>query len=76
MDLLRHLKLKIKTINWCIHDEKLLGKYKAIRTKIVDFENIELKALPVYDGRYKSKIRTYSDKVYTNFRDLSLPKII
>ena len=25
---------------------------KAIWTKIVDFKNIELKALPVYDGRY------------------------
>ena len=33
-----------------------------------DLKNIELNALLVYDDRYiKTKIRTYSDKVYTNF---------
>ena len=48
--------------------EKLLEKYKAIWTKIEDLKNIELNALPVYDDRYiKTKIRTYGDKVYTNF---------
>ena len=58
-----------------IDDEKLLEKYKAIRTKIEDFKNIELNALPVYDDRYiKSKIRTYGDKIYTNFCDLNVPE--
>ena len=48
-----------------IDDEKLLEKYKAIRTKI---EDIELNALPIYDDRYiKTKLRTYGDNVYTNF---------
>ena len=62
-----------KLMSFCIDDEKLLEKYKDIWTKIEDFENIELNALPVYDGRYiKSKIRTYGDKVYTNFRGLNL----
>ena len=45
---------------------KLFG----LRLKIV--KNIELNVLPVYDDRcIKTKIRTYSDKAYTNFRDLN-----
>ena len=56
-----------------IDDEKLLEKYKAIWTKIKDLRNIELNALPVYDDTYiKTKIRTYSDKVYTNFLGLNV----
>ena len=44
-----------------IDDEKLLEKYKAIRTKI---EDIELNSLPIYDDRYiKTKLRTYGDNV-------------
>ena len=32
-------------------------------------------ALPVYDDRYKKiKIRTYGDKVYTNFHVVNVPK--
>ena len=58
-----------------IDDEKLLEKYKAIWTKIEDLKNIEFNALPVYDDRYiKPKIRTYGDKVYTNFRGLNVPE--
>ena len=35
----------------------------------------ELDALPVYDDRCpKTKIRTYGDKVYTDFRGLNVPK--
>ena len=46
---------------------------KAIWTKIEDLKNIALKALSVYDDRYlKTKIRTYDDKVYTNFRGLNM----
>ena len=31
--------------------------------------------MPVYDDRYiKTKIRTYGDKVYTNFRGLYVPQ--
>ena len=38
-------------------------------------KNITFNALPVYDDRYiKTKIRTYGDKVYTNFRDLNVPE--
>ena len=46
---------------------------KAIWTKIGDLKNIDLNALPVYNDRYvKTKIRTYSNKVYTNFRGLNM----
>ena len=58
-----------------IDDEKLLEKYKAIWTKIEDWKDIKLNALPVYDDRYvKTKRRTHGDKVYTNFRDLNIPE--
>ena len=73
--MLRHLKLKIKIVNYafCIDYEKLLQKYKAIWTKIEGLKNIKLNALPVFDNRYlKTKIRTYSDKVYANFRSLNV----
>ena len=46
-----------------IHGEKLLEKYKTNSTKIEDFKNIGLDALPVYDDRYiKTNIRTYGEK--------------
>ena len=57
-----------------IDDEKLLEKHKAIWTKIENLKNIELNALPVYGDRYiKAKIRTYGDKIYTNFCGLNVP---
>ena len=47
-----------KLMSFCLKDEKLLEKYKAIWTEIEDL-NIELNTLPVYDDRYiKIKIRT------------------
>ena len=40
-----------------------------ICAKIEDLKDIELNYLPVYNDRYiKTKIRTYRDRVYTNFR--------
>ena len=55
-----------------IDNEKLLEKYKA---KVEVLKYIELNALPVYVDRYiKTKIRTIGDKVYTNFRGLSVPE--
>ena len=56
-----------------IDDERLLENYKAIWTKIESYKNIELNDLPVYGDRYiKTKIRTYDDKVYTNFCGLNV----
>ena len=38
-------------------------------------QNIKLNALPVYDDRYiNSTIRTYKDKVYTNFHGFNGPQ--
>ena len=49
--------------------------YKTIQTQIKDLQNIEFIALPVYDDRYiKTKIRTYGEEVYTNFRGLNVPE--
>ena len=50
-------------------------KYNVIWTRIEDLKNMKLNALPVYDGSYiKTKIRTFGDKVYTNFRGLDVPE--
>ena len=55
--------------------DKLLKKYKTIWTKMENFKNIDLNALPVYDDRYvKIKIRTYGHKVYINFSGLNVPE--
>ena len=63
-----------KLMSFCRDDEKLLGKYQSIWIKIEHLKNIKMNALPAYDDRYiKTKIRTYGDKVYTNFRDLNVP---
>ena len=64
-----------KLIPFGIDDEKLLKNCKAIWTKIEDLKNIEPNALPANHDRYvKPKIRTYGDKVYTNFCSLQVPK--
>ena len=53
---------------------KSYKKHKNICTKTENLKNIELNALPVYDATYiKTKIRTYGDKVQTNFHDLNVP---
>ena len=39
-----------------IDDEKLLENCKNIQTKIKNFKNIELNALPVYDDRCKNVV--------------------
>ena len=64
-----------KLMSLRIDNEKLLKKYKIIWPKIEDLQNIELEATPFYDDRYiKTKIGTYGDKFYTNFRGLNVPE--
>ena len=66
---------KNKFMSLCIDDDKLLEKYKTIWTNIEDLKNIEFNTLPVYNDIYmKNKIRTYGDKVYTNFSGSNVPK--
>ena len=72
MDILRHLTLKIqikiktKFTSFFIDDEKLLEKYKTIKTKTEDLKNIKLNALFVYDDKYI--------KTNNNFRGLNFPE--
>ena len=57
--------------------EKLLEKYKGIWTKIKDWKNIELNALPFYDERLiETEIKTDVTTVYTNFCGLNMPEDI
>ena len=54
----KHKNKNNKLMSFCIDDEKLLEKCKAIWTKIEDTKNNELNALSVYANRYmKTKIR-------------------
>ena len=63
-----------KLMSFHTDDKKLIEKQKAIWTKTEDVKNIKLDALPVYDHKYiKTKMRTYDDKVQTNFYDLNVP---
>ena len=62
-------------MSFLIDGDKLLKKYKTIWIKIEDLTNFVLNALPVYDDRYiKNKMRTYGDRVYTNFCGLNMPE--
>ena len=64
-----------KLMSFRTDNEKLSEKYKAIWPKIEDLKNIKLNALQLYDDRCtKTKIRTYGDKIYTNFRCLEVPE--
>ena len=68
MDILRHLRIKMKKririMSLHKDDDKLLGKFKTIYTKIKDLKNIELDGLPVYAKRcITTKIKIYGDKV-------------
>ena len=66
-----------KLMYFHIDNKKLLEKYKAIWTKTENLKNIELNVLPVYDDRYvKTIVRTFGDKIYTNFLGLNVPEMI
>ena len=66
---------KSKLMSFRIDDKNVLEKYEAIWNKIEDLENIEINALPVYDERsVKTKVRTWGDKVYANFRGINVPE--
>ena len=61
----------------CIDNEKLLIKYKAIWTKIGDFKNIYLNTLWTYEDKFKkTKLKTYGDKIYTNYTTMKNPEIL
>ena len=69
--------IKENLMSVCVDNDKVLEKYKTIwiQTKIEDLGNIELNIVPVYDDRYIiAKVRTYGDKVYSNFCNLNVPE--
>ena len=75
IDMLTHLKLKMRTIYWSrIDDDRPLGKYETIGTEIEDLKKTGLNALPVYVRNIKTKVRAYGNKVYINFCGLIVPE--
>ena len=66
-----------KTMSFKVSDNKLLKKCKKIWEKVGNLLNIEFDSESVYDdvGKYiKTKIKTYGDKVNTNFQGQKVPK--
>ena len=60
-----------------VDDSKLLKKYNKIWGKISNLMNIEFDSEPVYGDNYnyiKTKIKSYGDKINTNFRGKKVPK--
>ena len=58
-------------------DKKLLKKYTKIWEKLSSLMDIEFDSEPVYDDNDKyirTKIRSYGDKVNTNFQGKRVPK--
>ena len=66
-----------KAISCKAIDHKLFKKYNKIWGKIKNLLNIKFDSEPVYgdDDKYiKTKIKTYGDKVNTNFQGKKVPK--
>ena len=66
-----------KTMSFKVSDNKLLKKYKKIWEKVGNLLNIEFDSEPVYgdvDKYRKTKIKTFGDKVNTNFQGQKVPK--
>ena len=56
-------------------DKKLLKKYTKIWERISSLMNIEFDSKPVYgDKNIKTKIKSYGDKLNTNFQGKKAPK--
>ena len=66
-----------KTKSFKAIDKKLLKKYNKIWEKISSLLHIEFDNEPVYGNSYKytkTKIKSYGDKVNTNFKGNKIPK--
>ena len=69
MDILRIL---IVIMSFKVNDDRLLKKYTKICEKVPILMNIEFDSEPLYgdnDKYIKAKIKSYGDKVNTNFQD-------
>ena len=66
-----------KTMSFKVIDNKLLKKYNKIWEKISNLMNIEFDSETVYgdnDKYMKTIIKSYGDKINTNFQGKKIPK--
>ena len=66
-----------KVMSSKVTDKKVLNKYNKIWEKVEELLNVEFESKPVYgeDDKYiKAKIKSYKDKVNTNFQGKKAPK--
>ena len=60
-----------KVMSFKVNDKKLLNKYNKIWEKVEELLNVKFESKPIYgeDDKYiKAKIKSYKDKVNTNFQ--------
>ena len=60
-----------------VTDKQLLKKYSKVWEKVEELLNVKFESIPVYgeDDKYvKTKIKSYIDKVNTNFQGKKVPK--
>ena len=68
-----------KIMSFKVTDKQLLKKYNKIWEKVEELLNVKFESKPVYgdDDKYiKTKIKSYGDKVNTNFQGKKVPKKI
>ena len=66
-----------KTMSFKVIDNRLLKKYTKIWERVSSLMNIEFDSEPVYGGNdkyIKTKIKSYGDKVNSNFQCNKIPK--
>ena len=66
-----------KTVSFKVCDNKLLKKYTKIWEKISNLMNTKSDSEPIYgdNGKYiKTNIKSYGDKINTNFQGKKIPK--
>ena len=66
-----------RTISFNANENRLLKKYTKTWEKVSSLMNIEFDSHPVYgdnDNYIKTKIKSYSDKVNTNFQGKKVSK--
>ena len=66
-----------KTMFFKVNDNRLLKKYTKIWQRVNSLINIEFDSEPVYgdkDKYIKTKIKSYGDKINTNFHGIKIPK--
>ena len=71
----KHFDKNNKYMNLLANDKEILKKYSEIWNKIKSLIIKEFNSEPVYNNKYiKTKIKIYSNKVYTNFQHNKIPK--